>query len=192
MPVYTHAHVHSHTRAHKHTHVQTCTALTHLHTITCVHARTRTNHVHVRTCTHACHVCTQTCPHVHTHPCTYAICTHRHTCIHLCTHPQSHTGTNTHTHTHTHTYESLGNFTVLLFFKSLQERGDSRAAAWDIKRTTSLHLPRRLGRAQSTLGPVPRTQSPQLPLLGLSLSPAIWRQAMFSAQATCGSSKSEC
>lgn len=63
-------------------------------------------------------------------------------------------------------------------------------ATWDIKRTTPLHLPRRLGRAQSTLGPVPRIPSPHL--LGLPSSPSIWRQAVFSAQATCGSSKSDC
>lgn len=77
-----------------------------------------------------------------------------------------------------------------VFFKSLQEGGDSRVATWDIKRTTPMNLPRRLGRAQSTLGPVPRIPSPHL--LGLPLSPSIWRQAVFSAQATRGSSKSDC
>lgn len=156
--LYTHTHRRSHTRAHEHTQEHTnITALKCLQSRVCTRTCT---HKHVRTCTCIClpYTCTCAC-HVCTDLYTYP---HKNIPAHMhCAHTPRATQGQTHTHTHIHTHMKAWKFhKVLLFFKFLQEPGGSRVASWDITMTTTMRLPRRPGRAQSTLlAPVPRTRS---------------------------------
>lgn len=135
--------------------------------VCCTHAYTRAAYVHRPVC-----ICTNTPVR---------------TCIHLRTHSHSHTSANTHIHTHMKAREISQSCVVS---KCLQS---SHLGYKDDHILASSTEARERFKAPSVL---PRmwvqTPTTQLPLLGLPLSPAIWRQTTFSAQATGGSSKSAC